>query len=140
MTLVLCCGCFDVLHPGHIAHLKAARALGNRLHVALTVDSEINKGKGRPLFPWEERAEALRALRCVSAVSPNVSAVLSIMQVRPDIYVKGYEYRDRDIAEGAICAELGIQMVFLDTKPVYSSTRIMTGELWRERVEAAGSR
>jgi cytidyltransferase-like protein len=128
------CGCFDVLHPGHIAHLKAARALGTWLNVSLTVDGEINKGNGRPLFPWLERANVLHELRCVSAVTPNVSAVMSIREYHPDIYVKGIEYRDQNIPERAVCEELGIELVFLDTKPVYSSTRIMTGEMLRGRI------
>jgi D-beta-D-heptose 7-phosphate kinase / D-beta-D-heptose 1-phosphate adenosyltransferase len=137
MKLVLACGCFDVLHPGHIAHLKAARKLGTRLHVALTVDEEIGKGVGRPLFPWNERAEALRSLRCVGTVTANWRAILSIKLIRPNIYVKGYEYRDQDIPEREICAEMGIQLVFLKTIPVYSSTRIMNGEMWRDRIKAS---
>jgi rfaE bifunctional protein nucleotidyltransferase chain/domain len=137
MKLVLALGCFDLLHPGHIAHLKAARELGTHLYVALTVDDAIGKGPGRPLFPWAERADALRSLRCVSRVSENWGAVDSIERVMPDIYVKGIEYRDQDIPERAVCEELGIELVFLDTKPVYSSTRIMTGEMLRARVPSA---
>ena len=137
MKLVLACGCFDVLHPGHIAHLCTARELGTHLWIALTVASAVNKGPGRPLFHWDERADALRALRCVNRVVENWNAAETIAWVQPDIYVKGIEYRDQDIPERAVCEELGIELVFLDTKPVYSSTRIMNGEMWRERVKAA---
>ena len=137
MKLVLACGCFDVLHPGHIAHLKAARKLGTHLHVALTVDEEINKGLGRPLFPWAERADALRSLRCVGTVTANWRAVLSIELVRPDIYVKGLEYENQDIPELDVCRKLNVRVMFLDTTPVYSSTRIMTGEMLRARIASA---
>ena len=68
--VVLTNGCFDILHPGHIALLEAARREGDRLVVAINSDASVArlKGAGRPLLPEAERAEALRALESVDAV------------------------------------------------------------------------
>ena len=115
MITVLANGCFDILHPGHLAHLREARAMGHRLIVALTADECVNKGKDRPFHKWVDRAALLRELRCVDAVIPTVSSVAAIRLVRPTIFVKGIDYvkGDRfteDIA-GA-CAEVGADLRF----------------------------
>lgn len=135
--IVLACGCFDPLHPGHVAHLKAARALGASLTVALTGDEYVNKGVGRPLIPWEERAMVLRELRCVDRVVRNRDVDETISIIRPHIYVKGKEY-DGKLPESEICNRLGVQVVYLETKPVYSSTRIINGDELRERTARSG--
>ena len=63
-------GCFDLLHPGHVALLEAARAEGDVLVVGLNSDRSVRalKGEGRPVLPEAERAEALLALEAVDAV------------------------------------------------------------------------
>ena len=94
--IVLANGCFDVLHPGHIAHLQEACDMGTYLVVALTVDEAVNKGPGRPLYKWTDRARVLRALRCVSEVISTSSAVAAIKHVRPHIFVKGIDYAGGD--------------------------------------------
>ena len=64
LSLVFTNGCFDLLHPGHVDYLERARALGDRLLVALNSDESVNalKGDARPIIPQEERAEILAAL------------------------------------------------------------------------------
>ena len=94
-------GCFDLLHPGHIALLESARAEGDVLVVGLNSDRSVRilKGEGRPVLPEAERAEALLALEAVDAVivydedtpRETISALL------PDVLVKGADW-----AEGAI--------------------------------------
>ena len=64
-VVVLCHGCFDIVHPGHVRHLQQAARLGNRLLVTITGDSMVDKDTGRPLIPQELRAENLAALDCV---------------------------------------------------------------------------
>src|SRR5690606_38542768 len=59
LKVVHCHGCFDIVHPGHIRHLRQARALGDLLLVTITGDEEVRKGTGRPLIPEELRAENL---------------------------------------------------------------------------------
>lgn len=105
MKLVLANGCFDVLHAGHIEHLREARRMGDRLVVALTDDDYVRKGPGRPINCWQDRAEVLRELRCVSEVIHSVGAVNSIRMVRPNIFVKGIDYADgRRFTEGVEAA------------------------------------
>lgn len=100
--LVLACGCFDLLHPGHVRHLTAARRLGDALAVLLTPDAHVGKGPGRPVFPEAQRAEMLLSLRCVDHVAINTgpdaatAAVNAINLIRPAVYVKGSEYRGKE--------------------------------------------
>lgn len=137
MIRVMANGCFDCLHIGHIMHLQAAKALGDVLIVALTLDAHVNKGIGRPVFSYAERRDALLALRCVDEVVPSYSAVYAIAMVRPDIFVKGYEYEGRLIDEDCVVRDCGGKLQLIET-PTYSSTKILTGELLRERIAAAG--
>ena len=93
-----CHGVFDLLHPGHIRHLEAARRDCDVLVVTITTDRHVNKGPGRPAFTEILRAEALAALGCVDyvAISHSPSAVEVIHALKPDLYVKGNEYADAD--------------------------------------------
>ena len=125
MIRVVANGCFDVFHYGHLAHLKAARALGDHLTVVLTGDAYINKGPGRPVFSEEHRAEILCSLRCVDEVviSQADTPMLLLEKLRPDIYVKGAEYRGR-LPEQQLMERIGCKVVFTDTI-VFSSTALL---------------
>jgi rfaE bifunctional protein nucleotidyltransferase chain/domain len=95
-SLVLTNGCFDLLHPGHISLLEAARAEGDRLVVAINSDPSVRqlKGKNRPVTPEQERAEALLALECVDRVviyGEETPAAL-IDALSPDVLVKGADW------------------------------------------------
>jgi rfaE bifunctional protein nucleotidyltransferase chain/domain/rfaE bifunctional protein kinase chain/domain len=91
-------GCFDLLHTGHLATLRAARALGDCLVVCLNSDESVRglKGPDRPLTGQADRARLLAALDCVDAVvvfdEPTPEAVLTWL--RPDVWVKGGDYAD----------------------------------------------
>jgi rfaE bifunctional protein nucleotidyltransferase chain/domain len=87
-------GVFDLLHPGHIRHLRSAKRLGDILVVTLTEDRYVNKGPGRPAFPDALRAEQIAALADVDfvAISRFPTAVEAIAAIRPDVYVKGPDY------------------------------------------------
>ncbi|WP_328470022.1 PfkB family carbohydrate kinase [Actinoplanes sp. NBC_00393] len=95
-TVVATGGCFDLLHTGHLATLRAARALGDCLIVCLNSDDSVRRLKGpdRPLTGQDDRARLLAALDCVDAVvvfdEPTPEAVLSWL--RPDVWVKGGDY------------------------------------------------
>ena len=110
-------GCFDLLHPGHIEHLRAARAMGEHLIVSLTLDEYVGKGPGRPIYTWDERAALLRELRCVDVVWPTKNAVDAILLCRPDIFVKGIDYVDGGWTEDVIaaCKEVGAELAFTST-------------------------
>lgn len=93
-----CHGVFDLVHPGHIRHLKAARAEGDALIVTVTADRFVNKGPGRPAFNERLRVEALAAIGCVDYVAINEAptAVELIKTLRPYVYVKGADYIPRE--------------------------------------------
>ncbi len=129
--LVHCHGCFDIVHPGHIRHLKYAKALGDRLLVTLTADEFVNKGDSRPMFKQDLRAENLAALEFVDwvLINPSPTATQLLEQVQPDVYVKGAEYesnqdprfaRERDTVE-----QHGGRVVFTSGDIVYSSSALI---------------
>lgn len=106
-TIVMTNGCFDILHAGHVSYLEAARKLGDRLVVAVNDDDSVRRLKGgqRPIVPLAERMQVVAGLAAVDWVvsfSEDTPERL-ICQVRPDILVKGGDYRPEDIA-GNRCA------------------------------------
>lgn len=130
-TVVMCHGCFDIVHPGHLRHLLWARAQGDLLVVSVSADAVIDKGLGRPLVPERLRAENLAALECVDmvVVSPSPTAVETLQAIKPDRYVKGAEYKDahdaRLAAERDVVHSYGGKVLFSSGDIVYSSTRII---------------
>lgn len=95
-TLVFTNGCFDLLHPGHVRYLDAARGLGDALVVALNSDRAVRalKGASRPILTEDERAEVVAALEAVSFVTvfDDVSPLATIEAVAPDVLVKGGDW------------------------------------------------
>ncbi|MGD2169790.1 MAG: PfkB family carbohydrate kinase [Chlamydiota bacterium] len=94
--IIQCHGVFDLLHPGHIRHFQEAKKQGDKLVVTVTPDRYVNKGPGRPVFNEKLRLEALSALDCIDYVVLNDSpdAVSCIDVIKPNVYVKGQEYKD----------------------------------------------
>jgi len=94
-------GCFDLLHAGHVALLETARGLGDFLIVGVNTDRSVRrlKGAGRPIVPLGERMEVLAALRSVDCVVPFGEATPArlIARLRPDVLVKGADYRAKTI-------------------------------------------
>lgn len=122
-------GCFDLLHPGHVAGLRAARALGDMLVVGLNSDRSVRelKGRGRPVLPAAARAELLRELRSVDHVVVfDASAPIELVrELRPDVYAKGADWRDRPTAEAELVREQGGTLVFIDMVSDYSTSAII---------------
>ena len=129
--IVQCHGCFDIVHPGHIRHLRQARALGDLLVVSITGDRGISKGAGRPLIPEELRAENLAALDCVDFVyiDPQPTALSLLEKLKPDVYIKGKEYENnndpRFAAERRAVETAGGRVVFSSGDVVFSSTALI---------------
>lgn len=96
--IALCHGVFDLMHPGHIKHLEAAKKLADILVVTVTEDEYVNKGPGRPVFNHRLRTESLSAIQCVDYVAVNKwpTAVETIKCLKPDYYIKGGEYKIRE--------------------------------------------
>ncbi|MEV5630096.1 D-glycero-beta-D-manno-heptose 1-phosphate adenylyltransferase [Micromonospora tulbaghiae] len=114
-TVVATGGCFDILHAGHLATLRAARRLGDCLVVCLNSDASVRglKGPERPVNPAEDRARLLAALDCVDAVvvfdEPTPHQVLA--RLRPDVWVKGGDYGDVELPEAELVRRWGGQVV-----------------------------
>jgi len=127
-SLVVCHGCFDIVHPGHIRHLRQAKTMGDVLLVSLTGDAQISKGKGRPLIPEELRAENLAELDLVDMVyiDQNATALAMLQAVKPDVYIKGREYENnndpRFHAERQAVEDGGGRVIFSSGDIVFSST------------------
>ena len=89
-------GVFDLLHPGHVRYLRAARAEGDVLIVAVNSDRSVraNKGPSRPIMPEQERAEILESLAVVDAVVvfDDETPQVIIDRLRPDVLVKGADW------------------------------------------------
>jgi D-beta-D-heptose 7-phosphate kinase / D-beta-D-heptose 1-phosphate adenosyltransferase len=98
-------GCFDLLHPGHVATLRAARSLGDCLIVCLNSDASVRKLKGpdRPLSSEQDRAAVLSELSTVDAVVVfnDTTPAGILQQLRPDVWVKGGDYFIDDSPFGA---------------------------------------
>ncbi|MDH5748648.1 MAG: PfkB family carbohydrate kinase [Rhodospirillales bacterium] len=133
LKVVLCHGVFDLLHMGHIRHLENARHEGNVLFVTVTADKHVNKGPGRPVFTEQLRAEMLAALEYVDWVAVNdaSSAEPVLSTIRPDVYVKGSDYKNanEDVtgkinAERETVLEYGGKVVFTDDITFSSSNLI----------------
>ena len=95
--LVFTNGCFDILHRGHVTYLAQARALGAGMVVALNSDvsvKRLGKGDDRPINKLEDRLAVMASLECVSLVTwfDEDTPLQRILQVRPDILVKGGDW------------------------------------------------
>lgn len=131
-TVILCHGCFDLLHPGHIKHFQAAKQMGDILMVTVTPDVYVDKGPGRPIFNQDLRAESIAALECVdyAAVNKWPTSVEILKALKPDIYVKGQEFEKLEDKTGKLQKEhkvledLGIQIRFTH-EVVFSSTKLI---------------
>lgn len=127
-TVVFTNGAFDLLHVGHVRSLKAARALGNRLVVAINSDRSIRraKGRGRPVVPEAERAEILCALGCVDYVTlfEDRTADGLLLKLRPDIHAKGTDYTLRTVPERATVLSYGGRIAITGDPKRHSTTAL----------------
>jgi D-glycero-beta-D-manno-heptose 1-phosphate adenylyltransferase len=129
--LVLTNGCFDLLHPGHVRYLEAARSLGDALVVAINGDDSVRalKGPGRPLNREDDRAEVVAALECVDhvVIFPEVRVTRLLERMRPSIYVKGGDYTadTLDSEERAALKEIGAEIRILPFEPGYSTSGLI---------------
>lgn len=131
--ITLANGCFDLLHVGHVRYLRAAKALGGRLIVAVNSDESVRalKGNGRPLMPAEERAEILAAFEDVDAVVvfPEQDVRALIREIRPDIQAKGTDYTVDSVPERDAVAEYGGQVEIVGDPKDHSASEIIRTRL-----------
>jgi len=125
-TVAMVDGAFDPLHPGHIEYFKAAAQLGSPVLCNVASDRYV-RTKHRPLLTERQRAVVLDAIRYIDYVHIyQIDTETVLRQLRPRYYVKGSDWRERGLPaeQIAICAEHGIEIVYLDTV-LDSSSRIL---------------
>ena len=122
-------GVFDLLHPGHIDVLFAARALGDLLVVGLNTDASVKRLKGpdRPVRSETERAYVLAALEAVDAVVlfDEDTPLEVVLELRPDVIVKGGDYTVETIVGAREIREWGGEAVVIPLTPGQSTTSII---------------
>lgn len=129
-------GVFDILHPGHLRYLEAARAEGDRLVVGVNSDRSVraNKGPSRPINPETERAELLAALACVDAVAvfDEETPAEIVRRLQPDVLVKGADWPADQIVGRDTVEARGGRVVRMPVEQGYSTSAII------ERVRRLG--
>ena len=127
--VVITNGVFDLLHPGHVRYLQAARAEGDVLLVAINSDRSVSaiKGPTRPLTPEAERGEILDALACVDAVVifDEETPAEIIAAVQPDVLVKGADWAPDRIVGRDIVEARGGKVVLMPVEQGWSTTSIL---------------
>ncbi len=119
-------GCFDLLHPGHVSLLNQARAACDRLVVGLNSDASVRrlKGAGRPVQNEESRAMVLASLAAVDlvVVFEEDTPQKLIEAIRPDLLIKGADYRREDVVGGAFVESYGGKVLLASLVPGHSTT------------------
>ncbi|HES58128.1 MAG TPA: D-glycero-beta-D-manno-heptose 1-phosphate adenylyltransferase [Firmicutes bacterium] len=123
-------GVFDLLHPGHIAQLSAARGFGDVLFVGLNSDRSVRtlgKGEDRPVQDEAARRELLLALRAVDAVElfDEPTPLELIRLVRPDVLVKGADYAEDQVVGADLVAGWGGRVELVPLVAGYSTSAII---------------
>jgi D-beta-D-heptose 7-phosphate kinase/D-beta-D-heptose 1-phosphate adenosyltransferase len=124
-------GVFDLLHPGHVRYLRAARREGDALIVGVNSDRSVraNKGAGRPLVPAAERAELVAALEAVDAVTifDEDTPHDIIAELQPDVLVKGADWPADRIVGRDIVEARGGRVVRVPVERGHSTSAILAG-------------
>ncbi len=127
-VVVMTNGCFDLLHEGHVRFLEQAKALGDRLLIAVNDDASVRtlKGPGRPLNTVSSRMRVLAALASVDWVVPFSQATPQelIAEILPDVLVKGADYAVEAIAGAAEVLAAGGRVLTLDYHAGHSTTQL----------------
>jgi rfaE bifunctional protein nucleotidyltransferase chain/domain len=125
-------GCFDLLHPGHVRSLQAAKQQGDVLIVGLNSDASVRqlKGPGRPVLSELERAEMLSSLACVDyvVIFPELRPDAALLRLKPDVHCKGAEYappHGKPIPEMETVASYGGRIAFLPYSDGLSTTELI---------------
>ena len=133
-AVVMCHGTFDLVHPGHLRHLAFAKSKGGVLVVSITTDEHVTKADMRPYVPEELRALNLAALELVDYViiDKHPDPISLISTLKPDIFVKGYEYGTalpaKTVTEKDAVESFGGRMLFSPGDFVLSSSAVIEND------------
>src|SRR6266404_6024108 len=122
-------GCFDILHPGHVKVLTAARGACDRLIVGLNSDASVKrlKGEGRPVQDERARSEVLAALEAVDlvAIFEEDTPIKLIAQIKPSVLVKGGDYTRDQVVGHEIVEAYGGEVLLVEVLPGVSTTSLV---------------
>jgi D-beta-D-heptose 7-phosphate kinase/D-beta-D-heptose 1-phosphate adenosyltransferase len=122
-------GCFDILHPGHVKVLTAARGACDRLIVGLNSDASVKrlKGEGRPVQDERARSEVLAALEAVDlvAIFEEDTPIKLIAQIKPSVLVKGGDYTHDQVVGHEIVDGYGGEVLLVEVLPGFSTTSLV---------------
>jgi D-beta-D-heptose 7-phosphate kinase/D-beta-D-heptose 1-phosphate adenosyltransferase len=128
-TIAFTNGCFDVLHAGHVQYLSEARAQADVLVVGLNSDASVRalKGPGRPVHAEAERSLVLAGLESVDYVSvfDEPTPLELIQAVRPDVLVKGADYRHAEVVGADLVESCGGRVHLAALREGFSTTRLL---------------
>ncbi len=128
-VIVFTNGCFDIIHKGHVCYLNEAKSLGDILFVGLNSDSSIKniKGEGRPINPEKDRKYVLDNLKAVDFVEvfSEATPLELIKQVRPNILVKGGDWKLDEIVGSEFVLGKGGSVYNLTFIEGYSTTNVV---------------
>ena len=129
---VLCHGCFDIVHPGHLRHLQYAKSKSDILIVSVTADRFISKGTHRPHIPEKMRAENLAAYEIVDYVliDNNEKPLSLLKEIKPTFFAKGFEYNARGLTQATkeeikVVRSYNGKMLFTPGDIVFSSSALL---------------
>ena len=135
--VVMTNGCFDLLHGGHIWLFQQAKSLGDILIVAVNTDESISqlKGKGRPIFPLEERLEILEAIEFIDYLLPfsELTPYRIISALLPDVLVKGGDWPLDQIVGRQAVEGAGGQVVTIPFRQGKSTSEIIKAIISKNR-------
>ena len=122
-------GCFDLLHRGHVEYLNKAKTLGDLLIVGINSDLSVRKikGRGRPIIREEDRSFLLGSLESVDyvVIFNEITPLKLIERVRPDVLVKGGDYRKREILGRETVQMSGGKVLTLPFVKGYSTRKLI---------------
>lgn len=137
-------GCFDILHPGHIALLEQAKKLGTKLIVGINSDESVKriKGNSRPIVSEKNRVEVLSALRCVDEVVifNETTPEKIIKKIRPNILVKGGDWAINQIIGADFVIENGGQVFSMPLINGFSSSSIIEKINTTQQIESVNEK
>ena len=131
-------GCFDIIHGGHIEFLQKAKAMGDILVVGLNTDKSVKKLKGenRPIKTERERANILAALKYIDYITlfDETTPEKLIQEIRPDILVKGNDYKIDEVVGREIVEGYGAKVKLIPIVEGHSTTKTLEKILENHKV------
>ena len=124
MIVVYAYVCGDILHKGHIEHLKNAKALGDKLIVGVLTNVAIMEKKSRPTMEFDERFDLVRSLKWVDVVvaQNTYSPLENVMALKPDILVEATDHKEQPANE--FMESIGGRVLAMPYYPNHSSTKV----------------